>query len=474
MSTNISRRKVVAGAAWAAPVVAASAAVPAFASSTQCEPEGSAAYTISGTAAGAKTVKTFKVPAKVDKISFTIIGGAGGTVLSDAAQGGSGAKLTGTIEVKEGQVVEIVAAAGGIGKLVNGRPSEPVTGGEGYGNGGSPPAFTIPSDVIAEVNSRWSKDSMIKRPAMYGSSGGGSSALVVDGTVVAVAGGGGGAGITVAGGSNNVAQNDPKDGAYYNPKAIDAGWRPRNIPISARVVGGGGSATAAAGSDGIEGIDYYTEPKDPTTGASRISIGSAAGKGGANGTGGAGAAKPGLPSGNRFDTIGFSSQNNQVLFSSSAAGNQGGSGFNGNGADGTSAYSYQLDNNDKNTPEIVYPGGGTTGTARYMTYPDVGFNFNGHQAIVSSGGGAGYGGGGSGAARALSAILVNQKWNGNTAPNGLRQNISYGIQAGAGGAGGSYLASNVINGAIESSGNGATGPGVRNPGSVEITFCKRS
>ena len=37
MSTNISRRKVVAGAAWAAPVVAASAVVPAFASSTECE-----------------------------------------------------------------------------------------------------------------------------------------------------------------------------------------------------------------------------------------------------------------------------------------------------------------------------------------------------------------------------------------------------------------------------------------------------
>ena len=53
MSTNISRRKVVAGAAWAAPVVAASAAVPAFASSTVCEWESSAAYTAAGTTAGA-------------------------------------------------------------------------------------------------------------------------------------------------------------------------------------------------------------------------------------------------------------------------------------------------------------------------------------------------------------------------------------------------------------------------------------
>lgn len=36
MSTHISRRRVVAGAAWAAPVIATSAAVPAFAASLDC------------------------------------------------------------------------------------------------------------------------------------------------------------------------------------------------------------------------------------------------------------------------------------------------------------------------------------------------------------------------------------------------------------------------------------------------------
>lgn len=98
MSTNISRRKVVAGAAWATPVVAASAVVPAFASSTECEWESSPKFSISGTDTGAKTVQKFVVPAKVDKISFVIKGGAGGTQYS--IPGGAGAQISGTIAVK--------------------------------------------------------------------------------------------------------------------------------------------------------------------------------------------------------------------------------------------------------------------------------------------------------------------------------------------------------------------------------------
>ena len=60
MSTNISRRKVVAGAAWAAPVVAASAAVPAFASSTVCDWVSTAAYSANGNASGAKGTTSFR------------------------------------------------------------------------------------------------------------------------------------------------------------------------------------------------------------------------------------------------------------------------------------------------------------------------------------------------------------------------------------------------------------------------------
>lgn len=90
MSTNISRRKVVAGAAWAAPVVAASAAVPAFASSTECEYASAPKFNISGQPSGAKDTVKFTVPAKVDKIRFEVAGGAGGG--SDQVAGGSGAR----------------------------------------------------------------------------------------------------------------------------------------------------------------------------------------------------------------------------------------------------------------------------------------------------------------------------------------------------------------------------------------------
>ena len=117
MSTNISRRKVVAGAAWAAPVVAASAAVPAFASSTVCEYASAPKFNISGQPSGAKNTQKFTVPAKVDKIRFEVAGGAGGGSASVA--GGSGALVTGEISVKEGQVIELVAASGGVAFLAS-------------------------------------------------------------------------------------------------------------------------------------------------------------------------------------------------------------------------------------------------------------------------------------------------------------------------------------------------------------------
>lgn len=155
MSTNISRRKVVAGAAWAAPVVAASAAVPAFASSTVCEWEETVAYSANGAASGAKGTASFVVPALVDKIKFEVVGGAGGTNYDDMAAG-SGAKITGIIEVKPGQTVQLIGAAGGIG---NG-PLTAAEGGEGYGNGGSSNLPNpIPSSIMQQVNTIWPANS---------------------------------------------------------------------------------------------------------------------------------------------------------------------------------------------------------------------------------------------------------------------------------------------------------------------------
>lgn len=453
MSTNISRRKVVAGAAWAAPVVAASAAVPAFASSTVCEWESSAAYSAAGTTAGAKGTTSFVVPALVDKIKFEVVGGAGGTNYDDMAAG-SGAKITGEISVRAGQTVQLVGAAGGIG---NG-PLTAAEGGEGYGNGGSSNLPTpIPSSVMQQVNTIWPASSPLKR-VTYSASGGGSSALVIDGTPIAVAGGGGGAGFINNGGANN-------NPMYMEPGAVTASWQwPSGAKRNGNIIFGstGGSADGAAGSAGLEGFGIYDAD-------SSIRETVEAGEGGANGIGGNGGSKTALHTGKSPNgVLGFSSANNQEIYQSSKSGNNGGSGFAGAGGDGVASYSYLIDNNDRTKKEV----GTHNGSTYALEYSSIGFNFNGYESVISAGGGAGYGGGGSGASSSSSAIVVTQKWNNN--PKGLRQNVSFGQLGGGGGAGGSYVAPGVSGGNITSAGNAPTARSTRGNGYVKVTLCKRT
>ena len=451
MSTNISRRKVVAGAAWAAPVVAASAVVPAFASSTDCADQASPAYSIEGTSAGAKTVQKFKVPAKVDKINFVIKGGPGGTQYP-AVPGGRAAMLSGSIAVKEGQTVEIVAAAGGIGN----HPLTAAEGGEGYGNGGSSKGSDIiPSSIISKVNAKWSGNTQLNR-SLFSSSGGGSSALIIDGTVIAVAGGGGGVGVINAGGSNINEQ-------YKYPGAADAGWWKSDGDRTALpyLTSKAGSVSGLTGGAGEQGSGAYTVDHSQT-----ITV--EAGKGGAGGVGGIGGTKTALPTATSPNgEVIFYTTNNQEIYASSATGNAGGDGFTGAGADGVGSYSYQIDNNDSTKKEE----GVLNGKGWALEYPSTGFNFNGRQSVVSAGGGAGYGGGGSGASTSSAAILK-QKWNNN--PTGLRQPVGFGQQGGAGGAGGSYLAPDVIDPVVATSEQVATNRGDRKNGSVVVTFCQRS
>ncbi|WP_294661336.1 transcriptional initiation protein Tat [uncultured Rothia sp.] len=477
MSTTISRRKVVAGAAWAAPVVAASAAVPAFASSTVCEYASAPKFNISGQPSGAKNTQKFTVPAKVDKIRFEVAGGAGGGSASVA--GGSGALVTGEISVKEGQVIELVAASGGVAYLesVKGVDSpslwqtRPATGGQGYGNGGDVNEQSIPADAKALVDANWSKPSDMKR-ALYGGSGGGSSALVIDGTPVAVAGGGGGAGIRTQPGTNNVLDKNSK---YFNSKAVDAGTTTLGDTAVKSVLPAGASASAAVGDTAETSVSHYTVLKPYTTDGTAMKV--AGGNGGGNGQGGAGGEKPLLYSkANVYGVLGFTSQNKQELFSSSTAGDTGGSGFDGKGADGVFAYSYQVDNNDISKLEtigVTNPSGTTAGSP-WLAKDSTLKSFNGYQTVVSAGGGAGYGGGGSGAARSLSSIITSQKWNGNTLSTAYRQDVGALVQAGAGGAGGSYVASSVAGGSIASANNATKQSGTRNPGYVKVTLCERS
>ena len=476
MSTNISRRKVVAGAAWAAPVVAASAAVPAFASSTECAYASAPKFNISGQPSGAKDTVKFTVPAKVDKIKFEVAGGAGGG--SAQVAGGSGALVTGVIPVKEGQVIELVAASGGVAYLAS-EPgvdsaaiwqTRPATGGKGYGNGGDVNEQPVPADAKARVEAIAPMPSDMKR-YLYGGSGGGSSALVIDGTPIAVAGGGGGAGIRTQPGTNNMPANSP----FYNPKAVNASTTSLGDTAVKSVLPAGASASAAAGDDAETSISHYTVLKPHTTDGTAMKV--AGGKGGNGGVGGAGGEQPLLynDKANVFGVLGFTSQNKQELFSSSVAGDKGGSGFDGKGADGVFAYSYQIDNNDISKLEIVHQTNPLNlNEKRPYSENDTRKSFNGYQTVVSAGGGAGYGGGGSGAARGLSAIITSQKWNANEEPTRYRQNVSALLQAGAGGAGGSYVAPSVPNGIIASANNAAKQSGTRNPGYVKVYLCERS
>ena len=476
MSTNISRRKVVAGAAWAAPVVAASAAVPAFAASSEpCKYANAPKFNISGQPSGAKDTIKFTVPAKVDSIRFEVAGGAGGG--SNQVAGGSGALVTGEIPVKAGQVIELVAASGGVAYLESVRgvdspalwQTRPATGGKGYGNGGDVNEQPVPADVKAQVDANWSKPSDMKR-YLYGGSGGGSSALIINGTPVAVAGGGGGAGIRTQPGTNNM-----PSGKYYNPKAVDASTTRLSDPDVKSVLPAGASASAAVGDSAETSISHYTVLKPFASDRTAMKV--AGGNGGGNGQGGAGGEQPMLynDKANVYAVLGFTSQNKQELFSSATAGDKGGSGFDGKGADGVFAYSYQIDNNDISKLEIVHATNPVNLNDKTNLDEDsTRKSFNGYQTVVSAGGGAGYGGGGSGAARGLSSIITSQKWNGNEEPTRYRQNVSALLQAGAGGAGGSYVAPDVDNGTIASANNAAKASGVRNPGYVKVTLCERS
>ena len=115
------------------------------------------------------------------------------------------------------------------------------------------------------------------------------------------------------------------------------------------------------------------------------------------------------------------------------------------------------------------------GTRVEIDYYDVAPSFNGYQLIVSGAGGGGYGGGGSGAALSQSSITIAQKWNNN--PKGVRQSTSYVQLAGSGGAGGSYLAPQVMEGEMLTSGNAISNMPYRwatesHQGKVSVYLCQ--
>ena len=444
--SHISRRKVVKGAAWATPVIAASSVVPTFASSVDCTFAENAYTSAQGMSNYQRVEEEFSVPVGTHKLRFELTGGAGGTY-EKGLDGGSGAKVSGIVEVKPYQTVKIIAGGGG---SFEGYRTAPVKGGYGFGDGGSTPEVRIPNDVMDKVHERWvwvhqwsyGPNNPWHNPwpmeEVYGCSGGGSSALLIDGEVIAVAGGGGGVSIV---GKPYTAEPNHR----HFPGIVDVRMTGPEHPTYAPVYSAAGVASGARGGDATEAHEYYAQDVS-------LELTVEGGKGGGGGIGGAGGAKPTVMTGTPNSIFSFDSQNKQVLYSSSTAGNPGTNGLNGKGGDGVMSLSYQLDDNEtwwrQDDVEVLeFP----DGTREEIHYYGVAPYFNGGQIIVSGGGGGGYGGGGSGAALSQSSITIAQKWNNN--PKGIRQSISYVQLAGSGGAGGSYLAPQVMEGEISNSNN---------------------
>lgn len=476
--SHISRRKVVKGAAWATPVIAASSVVPAYAASPECTTFSDTPF-ISINGDNTRRVEEQEyVHRRYSgvKLRFELIGGAGATLHGKSTRGGSGAKVTGIIDLETPAIVEVVAGGGGMfGLRGYGHGKEEdyseyrldgSQGGAGFGDGGSVPSVRIPQDIMREVESRWAEagqwdnsyNPQLPMDELHGCPGGGSSALLVNGEVIAVAGGGGG-------GAFIAKTYTTPPNAHHFPGTVNVRMIGPEDLTSGPSYSAGGSAERARGDDATAGRMYYAQD-------SRIHLNVEGGKGGGNGIGGAGGIKPTVLKGTPNRVFSFSSQNNQVIYSSSTAGNPGTGGLQGKGGDGVVSISYQLDNNEpedgyqKSNLEVIETPDGD----RYeIGYEDVAPYFNGAQIIVSGAGGGGYGGGGSGAALSQSCITIAQKWNNN--PKGIRQSVGYTLIAGAGGAGGSYLAPNVIEGEISSANNDHDGHQFASDGSAAVYLC---
>ena len=132
MKHSISRRNVVKGAAWATPMVVASASVPAFASSL-CTPGITLDVPTNTTTNGESVTHTFTA-GNIEVMTFTLLGGAGGTYQGNArdGHGGSGALVTGTLDLNPTDEVTFIISGGG--GPYNNSPSTTV---KGWADGGS-------------------------------------------------------------------------------------------------------------------------------------------------------------------------------------------------------------------------------------------------------------------------------------------------------------------------------------------------
>ena len=402
MTQEISRRKLVAGTAWAAPAVLASTAVPAYAaSSTRLICPKSSRITAAET-----NYHEIVVPDGAASLYFELVGGAGG-YLESYAIGGHGAKVSGALEVTPGQIFKIYL--GSSGEAFGTRPAE---GGAGYGKGGS--SKLSPSSVIPAEEQKILSDLKADNVVIYGGSGGGSSAIVrvdpadpAQETVLVVAGGGGGAGL----------RGTADDSRNTSDHKRDASWENYGFPYMG--MGGDSIHPLHYGGDGwsVDGNFYgYRNYYGFYEGKQLFVHG---GKRGYGGIGGKGSEPAELPT---IDPFVFKSveQTPVTIRTMSTTGGIGGDGLRAHGADGVAAYGYAYSTHkfygdDANASEYVHAVSGYA---------------------VSPGGGAGWGGGSSGGVLALGMQKYDEH-------SGEVYAIGMGVTMGGGGSGDSYISSDI-------------------------------
>ena len=161
--SHISRRKVVKGVAWATPVIAASSVVPAYAASKpDCTVSEKPYMDISADMYNRREETEYLYAHHTYiKVRFELVGGAGGGSFDRSSPGGSGAKVTGVVEVPGPASIELIAGGGGrvdvrgYGPTLDEYRSEGFQGGQGFGNGGGVPNTRIPDDVMKKLSERW-------------------------------------------------------------------------------------------------------------------------------------------------------------------------------------------------------------------------------------------------------------------------------------------------------------------------------
>lgn len=409
---EMNRRTLAKGAAWAAPVVVASAAVPAYAASQETCNMGSFTATSPGTSREGTTT-TWTVPAGVNAICFTVLGGAGGTGGTNNVPqpGGAGAKVTGTLPVKPGDELTLIVGAGGSNERRGPQQAgtEVSLGGTGYGNGGD-----VNHSPYTGVNVGRGDNVIVQR---MGGSGGAGSAILLNGQPVVIAGGGGG------GGNNpTYSVNFPTSVRWNGTTASNTNHPVVQETTSTQVAGSAGGASADA-----YNVTMRTNISPSEVVGATYSFGSGA-KAGVAGVGGASGPNDGVTTDTAYNLT------KQYV--------PGGSG-----------------------ESVAAPGPAKGGDANYLdnteSYPKSGKSA---RAIsVSGGGGGGYGGGGAGSVTAYHGF-----WKGSTNNENYFMVILSTGNPGA--AGGSYVASSVADGAIAQGDNTNTTPMTRVPGAISFTF----